>query len=461
MLRALSGFDLPGGVPLSQLGIGIDGRVFAFALGLAVLTGVAFGVVPALRAGRRDPSASLRFAAHTSQSEGDRMRRALVAAQVCACLVLLSVAGLFLRGLRSGLTYDLGVEHEGLALARFDFSLLRYQPDEAMQRVDRILERVKALPAVTSAAVSTYVPLQVGGWSGYFVDVDGYTPARDEEMRVEMAFATEDFFRALGTRLTAGGDLDAQLMAAGEPVVIINQQMANAYWSGRVATGGTVRFGDRPMRVVGVTEDPAWRVVPQPPLNFVTGSLRQFPSRAVSGTLTLAVRTTGDAQALLAPIRQAILAVDPDLTFQYVRTMDDVLATHLSAQRMGALLLTLFGSLALVLSFVGIGGVVAYIVGRQRREIGIRLALGASRARVEGSAMLGMALPIGAGLATGVWLAVRLGRAVQGFLVEASATEPATYAGAAALLATITLLAAWLPARRAAAVDPVRVLRAE
>jgi predicted permease len=375
--------------------------------------------------------------------------------------VLVTGAGLFLQGLRSGLTYDVGMESEGLALARFDFSLLRYGPDEAMQRVDRILERVKALPAVTSASVSTYVPLQVGRASGYLVEVDGYTPAPDEEMRVEMALATEDFFRTLGTRVNAGSDLDAGVRAGEEPVLVINQEMADAYWNGRAATGGMVHWRDQTLRVVGVTEDPAWRSVPQPPLNFITGSLRQFPDFATNGTLTLAARTSGDARALLGPIREAVLGVDPNLTFQYVQTMDDVLGTHLSAQRMGALLLTLFGGLALVLSFVGIAGVVAYIVGRQKREIGIRMALGASRGQVERKTVTGMVLPVAAGVGAGVYLAVRLGRSVQGFLVEASASDPSIYLAAALLLTVVTLLAAWVPARRAAAVDPVRVLKAE
>jgi ABC-type antimicrobial peptide transport system permease subunit len=141
--------------------------------------------------------------------------------------------------------------------------------------------------------------------------------------------------------------------------------------------------------------------------------------------------------------------------------MEDILGTHLSAPRMGALLLTLFGSLALVLSFIGIGGVVAYIVGRQKREIGIRIALGASGGQVQRRAIYAMVLPITAGLGVGLFIARKLGVSIQGFLVEASATDPGTYAAAAGVLALIALVAAWIPARRAAGVDPARVLKAE
>jgi predicted permease len=461
MLRALSGFSLPGGVPLEELGIGIDGRVFAFAVALSVVTGIAFGLMPALRAGRRDPVSSIRAGVQTSERAGDRLRKVLITAQVCACLVLLTGAGLFLRGLRSGLTYDLGMEPDGLVLARFDFSLLRYGPEEALLRVDEILERVNALPGVTTASVATTVPLQIGRNMGFRVEVDGYEPLPSEEMRVEMAFVTEDFFRTLGTEVLAGRELDGVAVEGEEPQLVINAEMANAYWRDGSPNGGIVRWRQQPLRVVGVTEDAAWRSVPQPPLNFITASLRQFPSFATNGTLTLIVRSSGDPATLLEPIRRAVLSVDPNLTFQSVEPMWALLGTHLSSQRLGTLLLTLFGGLAIVLAVVGIGGVVAYVVGRQQREIGIRIALGASSGQVQQSAMYGMLLPIAIGLGAGVLLAVRLGRSIQAFMIEASATDPGTYAAAAGMLALATLVAAWVPARRASKVDPARVLKAE
>ena len=461
ILRALSGYVLPGGVPLEHLGIGIDGRVFTFALALSALTGLVFGVVPAMRAARRHPASSLRAGAHASRPEGDRLRKVLVTAQVCACLVLLTGAGLFLRGLRSGLTYELGVEPDGVALARFDLSLLRYEPEQAMTRVDDILARVKQLPGVTSASVATNVPLQIGRNMGFFVQVDGYQPAPGEEMRTELSLTTEDFFRTLGTSVLSGRDIDAATLEDGEPQLIINKQMADAYWPGGSAGGGTVHWRDQSMRVVGVTENAAWRFVPQPPANFMTASLRQYPSFASNGTLTLAARTDGDPEALLEPIRQAILAAEPNLTFQSVQTMEDLLGIHLSTQRMGSLLLTLFGGLALVLSFVGIGGVVAYIVSRQKREIGIRVALGASRAQVQRSTIAPMLLPIGTGLVAGLFIALKLGGSIEAFLIQASAKDPSIYGGAAGLLAAVAVIAAWLPARRAARVDPVKALKAD
>jgi predicted permease len=458
--KALSAFELPGGVPLAQLGIGIDGRVFAFALVLSLVAGTAFGIVPALRAARRDPSASLGAGARTSRSEGDRLRRALVAIQVCACLILLAGAGLFLRGLRSGLTYDMGMEPARLALARFDFSRLRYPPEEAMLRVDGILERARALPGVESAAITTTVPLLPGRNMGFLVDVDGYQPAADEEMRVEMAFATEGFFRTLGSRVLAGSDLDPGAAVGGDPVLIVNRLMAEAYWQPGRVVDGTVRWRDQPLRVVGVAENSAWRSIPQPPLNFITAFLRQHPSFAANGSLTLLVRGARP-ETLLEPIRSAILGVDPNLTLESVRTMEDVLGAQLSAQRMGSLLLILFGGQALVLAFVGIGGVVAYAVSRQKKALGIRIALGASPVNIQGRTIFGMTVPVAVGLAAGLLIAVRLGTRVQAFLVEANATDPSTYAAAAALLALVAGVAAWIPARAAARVDPVRALKAD
>jgi predicted lysophospholipase L1 biosynthesis ABC-type transport system permease subunit len=210
-----------------------------------------------------------------------------------------------------------------------------------------------------------------------------------------------------------------------------------------------------------VTENVAWTSVPQAPINLMTASIRQLPQFSVSGPLTLVVRTSGDPDALVGSVRETILAVDPALPFHFVGTMEDVLASTLSAQRMGALLLSAFGTLALVLALVGVGGVVSYIVGRQKREIGIRIALGATRTSVQMTALQQMILPIGVGLGAGLVLSLALGRTLQRFLIDAKAEDPLTYAAAASLLALATLLAVWLPTRRASGVDPTKVLKAE
>jgi hypothetical protein len=307
--------------------------------------------------------------------------------------------------------------------------------------------------------VSTIVPLQNGGNMGFFVPVDGYQPAADEEMRVEMAVATGDFFRTLGVPLLGGRDIDPATSAGDEPQVVVNRTMAEAYWGGRDPLAGVVRLREQGLRVVGVTGDAAWRAVPQPPLNFLAVPLTQFPGFATSLPLTLAVRTTGDPAALLPALRREALAVEPNLTFHFLQTMEGLLGAALTPQRMGALLLTAFGALALILAAVGIGGVVAYMVGRQRREIGIRIALGATRARVQRGVLSGVMVPVAAGAALGVLAAVALGRTVQDFLVEVSAADPWTYAAALSVLLGVAVLAAWVPALRATRVDPSVVLR--
>jgi predicted permease len=461
LFRLLSGFELPGGVPVELLESGLDIRVYVFALALSLITGVAFGLVPALRAGRRDTRASLTAGAGMGGRDRDRLRTALVAVQVASCLVLLAGSSLFLRDVRRGLTYEMGFNPEGLALARLDLSVLRYSPDEAMARVDGILGRVKQLPGVTGAALSTTVPLQIGRNMGFGFSVDGYQESQGEEMRLEGVLATEDLFAALGIPLVAGRELDARLIAGDAPQVVVNRQMADTYWAGREALGGVVQWRDQPAEVVGVAEDAAWRAVPQPPVNAMALSLRQFPEFAANGSLTLAVRTTGDPRALLDEIRAAALSVEPSLTFHYVQTMEDLLGSRLAPQRMGALLFTAFGVLALVLASVGIGGVVAYLMGRQKREIGIRIALGASRSNVQLGAMRTLILPVVTGVSAGLILVWALARWVQGFLIEVNARDPWTYSAAVVLLVLIAWGAAWIPARAAARVDPVRVLKAE
>lgn len=459
-LLALSGFSLPGGVPLADVGLGLDGRIVAFTGLLSVLTGLAFGLLPAFRAGRDDVVSALR-GDERGRRPGRGLQDGLVAVQVALCLVLLVGSGLFLRTLRRGLDEDMGFRRDHLALARFNLALLDYGAEESDAFLESMLDRIRSRPEVTSAATASLVPLQVGGHTATFADVEGYTPPPDEEIRVEYVFVSGDYFRTLGMPLLQGrsfGDGDA---AGGTPVTVVSRTMAQRYWPGGEATGGRIVTAGRTLEVVGVVEDAIWRRLGEENGNFMFLPLTQYPGVGAGRFMTVAVRTEGSAEAFLPELRGELRALASELSLSSLETMDDQLRTALMPQRMGAILLSCLGGLALVLAALGIWGVVGYSVSRRTREMGVRIALGARRSTVLATAMGGMLRPVLAGLAAGLLAALLLSETLATFLYRVSPTDPLTYGVIAGVLAGVAGIATWLPARRATKVDPSEALRQE
>ena len=392
-----------------------------------------------------------------------------MAVQVALCLVLLAGSGLFLRTLEQGFSADLGMDAEEVALARFNPELVGYGQAETTALRRTLLERVRSLPGVEAAAVSSRVPLQRGGARGFFVEVDGYEPDPDEEMRVDLVMVTPGYFESLGIPILEGrafGEADAR----SEPVAVVDRTTAQRWWPDRSAAGGgaggavggTLRLvGDgRPIRVVGVAESTSWVGLSDDPSPYIFLSMAQAPSLG-TGFQTLSVRTSGDAEAFLPLVRGEIGALEPRLPLTSLHTMGDQRARILMPQRMGALLLSFFGILAAVLAAVGIAGVVGYAVSRRSREIGIRKALGARDAQVLRSVAGGMALPVALGLLVGGAVALALSETVEGFLFRVSPTDPVIFAGIGLFIVAVAVTATLVPARRATRVDPVEVLRTE
>lgn len=307
LLRLLGNFQLPGSVTIESLGVGLDGRLLLFALAISLVTTLLFGLVPAIQAIRPELVHSLKGDSVRDGTAGsNRLRKGLVALQVATCCVLLVGSGLFLRTLRQGLDVNLGIDTEGVALARFNLGLLQYEPNDAITFSDQLLERALRLPGVDAASVSTRVPLQNGGAMGFFAEVEGYERAEDEELRIDLVFASTGYFESLRMPLASGRGFERSDDGSATPVVVVNQAMANRYWPDGDVVGGRITAGGTELQVIGVAANATWNGLADEATNYVYTPLAQSPDRAVRSFLTLALHTTGDADALLPAMRAEI-----------------------------------------------------------------------------------------------------------------------------------------------------------
>ena len=306
---------------------------------------------------------------------------------------------------------------------------------------------------------ATRVPLMTGGNATFLESVLDYRAAEDEELRLEFNVVTPGFFRALGLPLLAGRVFEpTDWVEGGAAPLVINQHMAERWWPGRSAVDGAVMFygGEQNSRVVGVVANTKWddgMLTDDYPFAYMP----MDGSRAAQGPITLLVRTESTATTLPA-LRRELLQLDGDMPMLQLATFDTLRQTVLMPQRMGATLLGAFALLALLLSAVGIYGVVGHSVGQRTREIGIRMALGADRGDVVAMVARGVLAPVAIGVAAGLGGALLLSGTVRSFLYGVSPADPMAFVLVIAVLAAIAALAAWLPARRAARVDPVRAL---
>ena len=457
ILRGSAPLTLPGGLTIGELQPGLDGSVLLFTAVITLVTAVLFGLFPALQATRSDLHGVLRDSGRGASGRGHGMRKGLVAVQVGLCLLLLIGSGLFVTTIRNGMAYDPGFRTEDLALARFNLGLLNYEPPEAQTALQTLTQRLTARPGVSSASYATRVPLLPGGASGFFFEVPGYQPLPDEELRVDLVGVGPDYFETMGIPLLAGSAPRETDGGEGPTTVVISRTMAEAYWGGGSPLGRTILLSGEEITVVGVVGDVSWQGLDDEPTNFLYAPLSALPSRA-AGFVTLALRSTGDPAQALGVIRTELQSIEPDAPITTLTTMNDQLGSVLSAQRTGAAFLTAFGALAMLLSALGIGGVVAYVVQQRRRDIGIRMALGADGRSVLAQSTLDMAVPILGGALAGILASLALTRTIEGFLFGVTATDPATYVSITLAFLVVAACAAAWPARRATRVNPVEVL---
>lgn len=444
--------DLPPSPPPA-----LNPRVLAFAAAVSLLTGVLFSLAPALQMASPRLAGVLRDEG-TAVAGGrkGRLRSALVVVQVALSCVLLISAGLFARSLREAARLDPGFSARRVLLASLDVFPNGY--DEARGRTfyRELLRRLAALPGVESATAAMQLPLS-GDFSSTSVEIAGYVPKPEDEMSIGYNMVGPAYFETMGIEVLQGRGIALQDDERAPAVVVINEHMARRYWPQGGALGGTIRRRGQEMTVVGIVRNGDYRRLREEPLPYMYIPLFQsYLSRAV-----LHVRTAGDPAELAGAVRAAVRELDPALPLSDVRTLEEHLRGATFEPRLLATFLGGLGAIALLLSTVGLYSVIRYAVSQRTRELGVRLALGARPAEVArlvlGQGMILALLGAGPGLAA----AFATGRLLASQLYGVSPLDPAVFTAVVALLAAVSALASWLPARRAAAVDPAVVLRGE
>jgi putative ABC transport system permease protein len=454
----------PSNLPRAQE-VSIDYRVLLFTMGLAILTGVVFGLVPALRVSNPNLTEAMREGGRSASAgrSHSRLRSGLVIAETALGVTLLIGAGLLIRSFTRLSHADLGFNPTHILTASFDLSETLYNGDQMDRFVQELFARIRALPGVASAAGAIPLPLDDDRFIISFNLLDHPVPKANEPS-AGFYVVVPGFFETMQIPLMRGRTFDGRDQRNSAPVMIVTHEFAEKYFPNedpigkRVKIGageGAARAGYKVREIVGVVGDIRNSDIGKPPHAAYYIPLPQL----MWGPPTLAIRTVGDPNAITAEIRKILSSMDPDAPLYSVRTMDDYLALDLGRARFQTVLLGLFAAIALLLTAVGLYGVMSYTVVQRTQEIGIRVALGASRSEVLQMVLAKSFRMTGFGLLFGILGAIALTRLLGGLLYEVKPFDPPTFIAVSALLGGISLLASYVPAWRAARVDPMVALR--
>ena len=451
--------ELPFPIPI-DLDTGLDGRILGFSLGISVLAGLFFGLAPAIQATNPDVAPTLK----DESTGGGRPRRlslrnTLVVGQVAISLMLLIGAGLFLRSLGEARSMDPGFGHEPTVVATFGLSVERAPEEEGRVFMRDFEERALAIPGIQAVGLTGNLHLNSMSFSSTDINVDGFDPPQGRQGHlINRTSVDAGFFDAAGIPIVRGRNFNDSDVPDGQRVVIINEVMADRFWPGEDAVGRIIRETDGDeLLVVGVSRATKVRTLGEPPLSFI-----YYPySQNYTSFLTVLARTAGDPVHAGTQVLSLLREMDPEIPVLEVKTMEDHLATMLIPARLSAFLSTLFGALALTLAVIGLYGVVSYAVAQRSREMGIRMSLGAAPKSVVSLMVRGGMTLVAVGGVIGLVLAFLATRAVQGFLFGIAPMDPVAFLTVPTVLGGVALLAAYIPARRASRVDPVRALKAE
>ena len=468
-----------------------DSMVLLFTLGVSLLTGLLFGLAPAILASRIGAASNLSSGSRTAQSSGGKSARfwpkALVTAQVMLSLLLLVGAGLFLRTLRNLENQDYGFERTHLLLAEFNAGLAGYKPHQAPGVHQQLLERLSALPGVKSAALAATPPISGGNWSSN-ISFAGYTPAPRENTNSNLNRVSGQYFETAGIAIVAGRAINDGDTLNRRKVAVINQTVAKHFFPKGDAIGKILTIGiddvKGPWQIVGIARDTkssnprdtdTGRMTYIPlaqiePFNPIDTSAAAKSAAAISAqpeenqdrfaSLVL-LRTTGDPANTITDLRAAVASINPNFPLTKITTIRDQVDNFMSHDQLVSTLTTLFAALALLLAAIGLYGVMSYNVVRRTNEIGIRIALGAQHPAVQWMILRESLLLLAIGVALGLPLALLATKYIKDQLFGLSALNPITFGVALVVVSGMTLIAAWLPARRATKVDPMVALRCD
>ena len=448
----------------------LDGTVLAFALLASIVTGILFGLAPALRARGTDLQVSLREAGRGLVSGGgQRLRTGLVVAEVALAVVLIVGAGLMTRSFIQLLRVDLGFRPEKILAVNFSISTSRH-PNQAYRQVYReLIDRVRAVPGLTAVAATKHAPFRGNGERIGFVPEGLNLGPGDQPPSAPLHHISDGYFATIGARMIEGREYtvdDGALRAptpgappvfTGQPSVIVNRAFAETHFPGARAVGKTLGLGNNRIPIIGVVENIRQTTIEEPvqPTVYINNMMNSRVG------VTLVARTQGEPLSMVNAVRDAIWSVDREQTITSITTFDQLVGDAVARPRLLTVLLGLFGTLGLLLGAVGLYGVLSYLVSSRQREIGVRIALGAPRGAVLGMVVrrgLGMAV---AGTAIGLVAAFALTRYLRDVLFGVETTDPLTYAAVVLSMLTVAVLASAIPARRAATVDPAIAFRSD
>ncbi len=438
----------------AAVSIGLDRFVLAYNFSISVLTGLIFGLVPALRATNPDLATDLKERTGQAHVTGKwNPRSILVMAQVAFSVIALVGAGLFVRSLRNAMRFDPGFDAAHLGIVVFNVADHGYNQAQGRDFQRRVLERARAMPGVAAATLSNDWPFHVS------LSRTMSVPGRDNAGQIILSeFVAPGFFRGVGIPLLRGRDFNAADSQTSPHVVIVNQEAATIYWPGEDPVGKRVRFfGEAAeLEVIGVARTANYQAIGEKPRPFAYFSTEQyyFP------TSVLTIRTTGDPEPVLASVRGEVQALDRSMLLQ-AETVESTIKQSLWAQRLSAGLLAVFGMLALILATIGIYGVVSYLVAHRVREFGIRMALGATGTDVQRMLLREGIRLVAVGVVVGLAVALIASRAVESMLFLVTSRDAITFILVPAILTLVAILACWIPAQRATRVDPMVALRDE
>ncbi len=460
-IRFLKGIPVPTDIPV-VIGVQLDERVLLASLLAAVLSALVFGLAPALQAVRIDIVAGLRSAGLTSSARRRTLgRNALVIGQVAFSMILLVAAGMLVDGFRKTLKLDPGFRTDHIMLMQFDTQLVRYTEDQSKTFYRNLVDRVRALSGVRSAALAETIPM-TPGQQNYSVIPDGYQFPRGQEAATVLGAAVDErYFDTLKMRLASGRAFTAADQADSRRVAIVNEAFAKKYWPDKDAIGKRIRLKDRngPLaEVVGVAKTSRYLFVSEGPLPYVYLPFSQNPS----ASMVIYVETYGDPAEMAPQLRNAVRSLDPNLPIFNSRTFENIY--HQRATVVVLMILQMvasMGLLGLALALIGLYGLIAYSVSRRTQETGIRMALGAHRSQVLAMVLRqGFVLSI-IGIGIGLVASIGVRNLLAVGLVGLGSTSPAVLVVVPLALLLVTMAACYLPARRASQVDPIRALRWE
>ncbi|HUB82200.1 MAG TPA: ABC transporter permease [Bryobacteraceae bacterium] len=438
--------------------VSIDGRVLLFAIAISLITALLFGILPAVRtAASRAPYETLKSTSYANAGgpAGLRIRNLLVAFEVGLCAALLVTAGLFLGSFLRLTTIPRGFDIERVLAVDVSLPGAKYgKPEDLTRFYDTIVDRARALPGVQSAAISSYLPLQGESWID---DIKTENDPRPEEQNphANLRFISPGYFDTLHMALRAGRDFEPS--DRNRMTAIISEGLARKLWPNADPIGRKLLDTNRPMEVVGVVADARTTSLDQKPVDMLYIPLWQRPQNSSS----ILLRTAMDPKSIGAAVRSAVWSIDRDVPVPQERTLAQLMSQSVAIRRFQMTLVLLFAIAALALAAFGTYGVVSYAVARRRAEIGIRMALGAGQGRVLRQVLRQGMTPVFAGLAAGAIAAWGIGTYVASLLFEVSPHDPVAFTLAASVLAAVSGLACWIPAHRAAGVNPLDAIRYE